>query len=379
MKIGFAFMTCGKDIFGGIDHSIYNLSLGFRALGADVLAYSSHVFCSDPRVGPMSVHRSALLPTQLPEGHQHQTILRCLAERGREIREEFFAFARREQLDCVITCDPIWGILQEAGACVDAPCPIILSFHVVNAQDVLKRAQEIPYLFRQAVSPWLKTQLEQRSSKLDLLTIPNSLDLTQFRPQQNLRRQSQVIFCNARVSRDKGTIYLVRAFAQFVEHSPKFELWLCNGSYPFGDRVTALQEVYHEIEVLDIASKVKFLPNLSWRDIPEVTRHAFAVALPTTSETFGRAALETLACGVPLVISAIDNIPSLVSSAALLVEPRSSQSMYEALATLVNDAELYERLCIQGPAIAASYDNPLVAQQFLTAIQNRMKQYVIGS
>jgi len=331
------------------------------------------VFCSDSTVGPISVYRSALLPRELPEGDQHQTIVRCLTEQGGAIREEFFAFAKRERLDCVVTADPVWGILQEAGACVDAPCPIVLSFHVVNSEDVLKRAQQTPYLFRQVVSPWLKAQLEQRCPGLDLLTIPNSIDITQFRPKHNLGRQSNIIFCNARVSRDKGTIYLVRAFAQFIQQYPKFELWLCNGSYPFGNRQAALQEVSREIETLGIARKVRFLSNLSWQDISEVTRQAFAVALPTVSETFGRAAIETLACGVPLAISAIDNVPHLVKDAALLAEPRSPQSLYEALSSLVNDPVLYERLCTQGPTLAAHYDNPLIAQQFLQAIHARLK------
>ncbi len=221
MRIGFAFMTCGKDIFGGIDHSIFNLSLGFHALGIEVLAYSSNVFCSDPTVGPISVYRSALLPSRLPEGNQHQTIVRCLAERGEAIREEFFAFAKRERLDCVITCDPVWGILQEAGACVNAPCPIVLSFHVVNSEDTLKRAQQTPYLFRQVVSPWLKAQLEQKCPGLDLLTIPNSIDVTQFRPQHNLGRQSNIIFCNARISRDKGTILLSPSFCSICPAIPQ--------------------------------------------------------------------------------------------------------------------------------------------------------------
>src|SRR5579859_4147122 len=357
MKICFSFMTCGRDIFGGIDNSIYNLSLGFQAFGINVCAYSSNVSNSAPMVGPISVYRSALLPSELPEGYQHQTIVRCLKERGREIREEFFAFVRREQIDYVITCDPIWGMLQEAGACVDAPCPIVLSLHVVNSKDVLVRAQETPYLFRQVVSPWLKAQLEQICPRLDLTVIPNSIDLSQFQPQQNLGRQSNIIFCNARVSRDKGTIYLVRAFAQFVKQHQKFELWLCNGSYPFGDRSTAFQEISHEIDILDIAPKVRFLPTLSWQEIPAMTRQAFAVALPTVSETFGRAAIETLACGVPLAISAIDNVPYLVKNAALLVAPRSSQSLYEALMALVGDPELYQRLCMQGPPVAANYDN----------------------
>lgn len=373
MRIGFAFMTCGKDIFGGIDHSIFNLSLGFHALGVDVLAYSSNVFCSDPTVGPISVYRSGLLPSVLPEGRQSQTIARCLAKRGGEIREEFFAFMQREHLDCVITCDAVWGILQEAGACVDAPCPIVLSLHVVHSTDVLKRVQQTPYLFRQVVSPWLKGQLEQKCPGLDLLTIPNSVDVTQFRPEHNVGRQSNVIFCNARISRDKGTVYIVRAFARFVQKYPQFEMWLCNGSYPFGDRSTALQEVSYEIETLGIAEKVRFLSNLSWQDISEITRQAFAVALPTISETFERAALETLACGVPLVASAIDNVPHLVKDAALLTEPQSPQSLYEALTVLVNDPVLYERLCTQGPSIASHYDNPRIAQQFLQAIQARLK------
>jgi glycosyltransferase involved in cell wall biosynthesis len=182
-----------------------------------------------------------------------------------------------------------------------------------------------------------------------------------------------VIFGNARMSKDKGTLFLVRAFAAFVKSYPGYELWLCNGSYPFGNRSAALQEVLHEIAELGIAARVRFLPHLAWAEIPQLIRQSWAVVLPTLSETFGRAALETLACGVPLVVSRIDTIPSLVRDGALLTEPRSPQSIYEALVRLVKDEALYERLATQGPSIAAPYDRPLVAQQFLQLMQTRIE------
>jgi hypothetical protein len=170
MKIAFAFMTSSLNIFGGIDNSIYNLGLGFQAHGVEVLIYSSRVYSEDPVIGPFPVFRSAFLPTKLPEGHQHQTIVRCLAEQGSHIREEFFDFVKRGQVDCVITCDPVWGILQEAGACVGTPCPIVLSLHVINSLEVLKKAAELPYLFRQVVSPYLASQLVQLCARDCLVT-----------------------------------------------------------------------------------------------------------------------------------------------------------------------------------------------------------------
>lgn len=369
MKICISFLSYGKDVFAGIENSLYNLAAGFAAQHAEVIVYSSYLSGSESIIDVVPIFRSDILPRELPEGNL--TIWQCLTERSHEIQDEFCALLTRERVDYAITCDALWGILQVADACKCAPCPVILSLHVVNTPELLKQAAENPYFFRRTVSNILKKQIEQIYPLRDLVVIPNSIDLAKFRPLKNLGRASKIIFCNARINPDKGIAYLLRAFAKFVQTFPTYELWLCNGDFPFGDKPAALREVQAEIGLLGIGKHVQFLPNLSWAQIPEVIRQSFVVVLPTFYESFGRAAVEALACGVPLITSHVGNLPDLVGNAGILVEPRSAHAIYDALLHLVKNEEDYQLLVTRGPQVAANYDNPIIAAQFLEAIRQR--------
>jgi glycosyltransferase involved in cell wall biosynthesis len=370
MKICISFLSFSKDIFAGIENSIYNLAVGFRALGLDVFVYTGYLSGASNEIDSITVFRSNLLPTVLPEGDD--TIRRTLLTQSAKIKDEFNGLMREWQIDCAITCDALWGVSQVSGAWKDLACPIVLSLHVVNTPDLLREAARIPYLFRRAVSQILKRTIEQIQPLDDFLVIPNSIDLARFFPLNNAGRSSKVILCLSRINPDKAIDDLVRAFALFSAKHPEYELWLCGGAFPFGDRGNALKAVRFEVETAGLGGRVRFLPNLKWSEIPEIIRSSFVVVLPTLYESFGRAAIESLACGVPLIATRSGNLPDLVRDAAMLVPPRSPVSIYDCLMQLHINQILYDHLAKRGPLVAADYDNVKVAAQFVSCIQQRI-------
>ena len=71
------------------------------------------------------------------------------------------------------------------------------------------------------------------------------------------------------------------------------------------------------------------------------------VLLPVVSEAAGLPAIEALACGTPVVASAVGPLPELIGAAGLLVEPRDADRLAVALATIWADDGVHAR--IAGP------------------------------
>jgi glycosyltransferase involved in cell wall biosynthesis len=82
---------------------------------------------------------------------------------------------------------------------------------------------------------------------------------------------------------------------------------------------------------------------------------ATAVVLPSSYEGFGLTALEGLACGAPVIASAVSSIPEVVGDAGLLVPPGDHAALVRAMGAVAGDAELRQRLAGIGPVRAAKF------------------------
>jgi glycosyltransferase involved in cell wall biosynthesis len=86
-----------------------------------------------------------------------------------------------------------------------------------------------------------------------------------------------------------------------------------------------------------IGASFAYAPGLSVDDLAGLVRGARAAILPVLSEAAGLPAIEALACGTPVVASAVGPLPGLIGAAGLLVEPRDPDRLAVALATIWAD------------------------------------------
>jgi glycosyltransferase involved in cell wall biosynthesis len=68
--------------------------------------------------------------------------------------------------------------------------------------------------------------------------------------------------------------------------------------------------------------------------------------LPSQQESFGLAALEAMACGVPVIASRVGGLPEVIDDGVdgYLKDPEDLQGMAEQALTVLGDAKLHERL-----------------------------------
>src|SRR5439155_12827810 len=98
----------------------------------------------------------------------------------------------------------------------------------------------------------------------------------------------------------------------------------------------------------------------------EVLQHSEVFLLPSVTESFGLAALEAMACGVPVVASRVGGLPEVVRDGedGLLCPAGDVGAMAAAVVRLLRDDALHARMTAAARAhVLANYRRePLVAR-----------------
>jgi len=97
-------------------------------------------------------------------------------------------------------------------------------------------------------------------------------------------------------------------------------------------------------ERLGISDNITFID--STLELPPYLAAADIMLMPSQSESFGLAALEAMACGTPVVASAIGGLPEVIDDGVdgLLLPPEDTDGMAEAALALLNDRPRLERM-----------------------------------
>jgi glycosyltransferase involved in cell wall biosynthesis len=93
-----------------------------------------------------------------------------------------------------------------------------------------------------------------------------------------------------------------------------------------------------------VGEALAYAPRLDPDRLAALVRGARAILLPVVSEAAGLAAIEAVACGTPVVASAVGALPELVGPAGILVEPRDPDRLATALRAAWADDTVHARL-----------------------------------
>jgi D-inositol-3-phosphate glycosyltransferase len=107
---------------------------------------------------------------------------------------------------------------------------------------------------------------------------------------------------------------------------------------------------------VDVGECLAYAPRLADERLAALVRGARAAILPSVSDAMGLSAIEALACGTPVVASAVGALPEVVGAAGILVEPRDVERLASALATAWADDRVHERLKVAAVDRAESGD-----------------------
>jgi glycosyltransferase involved in cell wall biosynthesis len=160
------------------------------------------------------------------------------------------------------------------------------------------------------------------------------------------QRENLVLFVGA-IQRRKNVARLVRAFEKMPEG---WRLILAGAADGYG----AAEEL-RAVDDSPRRASIDVLGYVSRGALENLYSRARIFAFPSLDEGFGIPVLEAMVHGVPVVTSNASALPEAAGDAALLVDPRDTDALADALRRLAADEALRDDLIRRGLARARQF------------------------
>ncbi len=217
-----------------------------------------------------------------------------------------------------------------------------------------------------AVSEYLRNEtLEQFRVTKDIRVIPNFVDTSRFRRQHKQHFKDvlcpdgeKVIVHVSNFRPVKRACEVVRIFAHLLDRGLPLKLILV-GDGP--DRIPA--EVL--ARELGAYQHCRFLGKQD--PVEEILSIADLFLMPSGSESFGLAALEAMACGVPVLTSSVGGLPELNidGETGFLCDLDDNEAFVDRAAAILSDDDLHDRMSAAARARAVdTFDITKIVPQY---------------
>lgn len=185
-------------------------------------------------------------------------------------------------------------------------------------------------------------------------TIPSGITLSAFRSvradpaakrkELGLPADGPVVGTVGRLVPIKGHAWLVRAVPRVVAEFPA-ACFAFVGDGPLRDELRQLGDA------LGVTSRLVFLGTR--QDVPDCLAAFDLFVFPSLNEGMGRALIEAMAAGLPVIATCVGGIPDIVTDGTngLLVPPRDEKALAAAILTLLRD---HRRMAATGDAAKKS-------------------------
>lgn len=124
----------------------------------------------------------------------------------------------------------------------------------------------------------------------------------------------------------------------------------------------------------DAPARVRFAGPQPPDEVPWWLAAADVAVVPSLREPFGVAAVEALACGIPVVASEVGGLAALPGDAGILVPPGDAAALAKEVSALLGDDARRARLAANAPAAAAPHTARRQAAVLLEAITFHAKR-----
>ena len=217
--------------------------------------------------------------------------------------------------------------------------------------------------------------------------IPCGVDGRLFHPRDQAAAQARLdlpagrlLLFVGRIERLKGIDTLLEAAAQLVATGGHDDLRVLivggdiesnRANNPELHRLQALSQE------LGLADRVDFLGSQSQAELPHYYAAADVTIMPSHYESFGMVALESMACGTPVIASRVGGLAALVKDGetGYLVPAESPDALADRIRTLLADEELRRRLGAQAACYAQQYRWPHIAARITTVYNTLLSHF----
>lgn len=226
--------------------------------------------------------------------------------------------------------------------------PLIITSHGLYSQSASKALQDI---YMATLGLWTlksadrvicytyveKKQIERLGVPVEKINVVNNgVDTEKFKPLKT-QKKTNVILWVGRYVPGKGVDILIEGFENFSKTHPDYILRMV-GNGPFK------MEAEKSVRAKSLESKVEFIDSVSNEDMPEIYSESDIFVLTSYEEGVPRSILEAMACGKPIVCSALPQLTEIVSESGLTFPVGDQYALSEAFRLLADDDTKRNRL-----------------------------------
>jgi glycosyltransferase involved in cell wall biosynthesis len=279
---------------GGIELHLRDLALALRDAGVDARIVTTTR--GEPLVDGVPVHR---VRTPLVPGAGVAYLPGMRYEIERLIRHEAFdvVHAHASVVSPVAYAAAVAARRAGVASLVTFHSMLYRSSFLLGASEALFSWSERGVVLS-AVSSVVAAQVARWIPGASVGVLPNGLDTSFWRAPSNAVPDGEIVFASAiRLSRKKRPLRLIRAFAdavRFVAGRPAMRLVVAGA----GPDAVPMRRLADELGVGD---RVELPGHLSRAALRDLYARAHAFVLPSERESFGIAALEARAAGLPVI------------------------------------------------------------------------------
>ena len=183
---------------------------------------------------------------------------------------------------------------------------------------------------------------EFRVDKNKMERVMNGIDLNVFYPDSKIQKIpfKLVTVASADVPL-KGLDYLLKALSNLAEVYSDISLSII-GEQKKGGHTERL------IKKLNLEKRVNFFSNLTQEDLRKTYCEAELAIIPSLYEGFGFAAIEAMACGVPLISSSGGALPEVIKDTGIIIPPKNAKEIYNSIDFLLSSPKSAKELAEKG-------------------------------
>jgi D-inositol-3-phosphate glycosyltransferase len=200
--------------------------------------------------------------------------------------------------------------------------------------------------------------------------IPCGVNLNLFQPidkevakQQLGFDDKKIILFVGRIEPLKGIDQLLRAMT-YLPNGQRLRLVVIGGDKHSRDEIERLQKLSKELHIKD---SVTFIGSVPHERLPYFYSAATACVIPSYYESFGLVALESMACGTPVVATKVGNLKSVIQQGetGYVVEDNTPHHLADKIALLTSkpSPDMRSARSIRASVTSFSWSN--IAQEMI--------------
>ncbi len=355
---------------GGLESHVHYLCRRLAAMGHDVSVVTSLSRPGLPEredVDGVRVHRTPL-PSRTPAGWFAHAVRSTPATRALVDRAD------------VVHAQAFPSILPCALALAGRSAPLVATLHTSHFLRLCERRLAKWPLGRLigladhcfAASGEIARAGEALNPAVRVEPLTNGVETTVFRPAEAARggsarggdegRSRKRLVVPRRLFAKNGVEYLVRAMPSIVSRSDAEAVVIGDG--PEGPR---LRELARE---LGAADRIEFLGARPHEEMPSLLADADLAVFPSLMEATSVAALEAMACGVPVAASAVGGLPEIVDDdVGGLFPPRDPDALAATVTALLADPGLSARGARARRRVVERWSNARLAERHVAVYE----------